>query len=445
MDAREAALLTLNTCQRQGGWSDGALKKQLAAGGLEGREAALATQLCFGVVQNEMLLDFYISKFSNIPLRRMESKVVQALRLGLYQMLFLSKIPQSAAVNCSVELTRTHCKNPRAPGMVNAILRSLQRNLNQLPTIPQNDLAEYFSILYSHPVWLVEALLPLLGSEGTAEFLQANNSQPPMTAMVNTTKATAQEATDLLAEQGVEVTPHPWLENCLILNKTGNLERLDAYGQGLFYVQDPASRLMALASGAAPGMRVLDMCAAPGGKSFAAAIQMDNQGEVISCDLHPHKKKLIQDGDDRLGLSIIKPMTADGKVRREEWVSAFDLVLVDAPCSGLGVIRKKPDIRYKDPKPLEDLPQVQQAILENAAGYVKAGGVLMYSTCTILPRENGEVVSAFLEKHPEFVREAFELPGAAGRVEAGEITLWPQVHQTDGFFICKLRKVGEAP
>ena len=445
MDAREAALLTLNTCQRQGGWSDGALKKQLAAGGLEGREAALATQLCFGVVQNEMLLDFYISKFSNIPLRRMESKVVQALRLGLYQMLFLSKIPQSAAVNCSVELTRTHCKNPRAPGMVNAILRSLQRNLNQLPTIPQNDLAEYFSILYSHPVWLVEELLPLLGSEGTAEFLQANNSQPPMTAMVNTTKAAAQEATELLAEQGVEVTPHPWLENCLILNKTGNLERLDAYGQGFFYVQDPASRLMALASGAAPGMRVLDMCAAPGGKSFAAAIQMDNQGEVISCDLHPHKKKLIQAGADRLGLSIIKPMTADGKVRREEWVSAFDLVLVDAPCSGLGVIRKKPDIRYKDPKPLEDLPQVQQAILENAAGYVKAGGVLMYSTCTILPRENGEIVSAFLEKHPEFVREAFELPGAAGQVEAGEITLWPQVHQTDGFFICKLRKVGEAP
>ena len=445
MDAREAALLTLNTCQRQGGWSDGALKKQLAAGGLEGREAALATQLCFGVVQNEMLLDFYISKFSNIPLRRMESKVIQALRLGLYQMLFLSKIPQSAAVNCSVELTRTHCKNPRAPGMVNAILRSLQRNLNQLPTIPQNDLAEYFSILYSHPVWLVEELLPLLGSEGTAEFLQANNSQPPMTAMVNTTKAAAQEATELLAEQGVEVTPHPWLENCLILNKTGNLERLDAYGKGFFYVQDPASRLMALASGAAPGMRVLDMCAAPGGKSFAAAIQMDNQGEVISCDLHPHKKKLIQAGADRLGLSIIKPMTADGKVRREEWVSAFDLVLVDAPCSGLGVIRKKPDIRYKDPKPLEDLPQVQQAILENAAGYVKPGGVLMYSTCTILPRENGEIVSAFLEKHPEFVREAFELPGAAGRVEAGEITLWPQVHQTDGFFICKLRKVGEAP
>ena len=445
MDAREAALLTLNTCQRQGGWSDGALKKQLAAGGLEGREAALATQLCFGVVQNQLLLDFYLSKFSNIPLRRMESKVVQALRLGLYQMLFLSRIPQSAAVNSSVELTRTHCKNPRAPGMVNAILRSLQRNLNQLPTIPQNDPAEYLSILYSHPVWRVEELRPLLGSEGTAEYLQANNSQPPITAMVNTTKATTHQVAQLLAEQGVEVTSHPWLEDCLILNKTGNLERLDAYQQGLFYVQDPASRLMALAAGAAPGMRVLDVCAAPGGKSFAAAIQMENQGEVISCDLHPHKKKLIQAGADRLGLSIIKPMTADGKVRREEWASAFDLVLVDAPCSGLGVIRKKPDIRYKDPEPLADLPQVQEAILENAAGYVKPGGVLMYSTCTILPRENGEIVAAFLAKHPEFVRETFTLPGPAGEVSEGEITLWPQIHQTDGFFICKLRKVGEAP
>ena len=146
---------------------------------------------------------------------------------------------------------------------------------------------------------------------------------------------------------------------------------------------------MALASGASRDMRVLDVCAAPGGKSFAAAIQMDNQGEVISCDLHPHKKKLIQAGADRLGISIIKPMTADGKVRREEWVSAFDLVLVDAPCSGLGVIRKKPDIRYKDPEPLADLPQVQQAILENAAGYVKRGGVLMYSTCTSCPGRTG--------------------------------------------------------
>ena len=186
MDAREVALLTLNACERQGGWSDGVLKKQIAAAGLDSRDAGLATQLCFGVIQNRILLDFYLSKFSNIPLRRLEGKVLQALRLGLYQMLFLTRIPHSAAVDQSVALTRTHCKNPRAPGMVNAILRNLERSLDRLPTIPEDDPAEYYATLYSHPVWLVRELLETLGSEGTAAFLQADNSQPPITAMVNT-------------------------------------------------------------------------------------------------------------------------------------------------------------------------------------------------------------------------------------------------------------------
>ena len=160
-----------------------------------------------------------------------------------------------------------------------------------------------------------------------------------------------------------------------------------------------------LASGAAAGMRVLDVCAAPGGKSFAAAIQMGDRGEVVSCDLHPHKKTLIHRGAERLGLSCVQALTADGKVRRTEWEEAFDLVLVDAPCSGLGVIRKKPDIRYKDPEPLAALPAVQSAILDNACAYVKPGGVLLYSTCTVLRRENQGVTGRFLAEHPEFVRE----------------------------------------
>ena len=232
MDAREAALLTLNTCERQGGWSDGALKKQLAAAGLDGRDAALATQLCFGVLQNKLLLDFYLGKFSNIPLKRMEGKVVQALRLGAYQMLFLTRIPHSAAVDRSVALTRAHCKNPRAPGMVNAILRSLERSLDQLPTIPQEDPAAYYGTLYSHPAWLVEELLDELGSEGAAAFLRANNSQPPMTAMVNTVRAGAEEVAASLEAQGVEVKPHPWLENCLILSRSGSVEELEAFQKG---------------------------------------------------------------------------------------------------------------------------------------------------------------------------------------------------------------------
>ena len=440
MDAREAAMLALNACQRQGGWSDGALKKQLAAAELSGRDAALATQLCFGVLQNQMLLDFYLSKFSNIPLKRMEGKVVQTLRLGAYQMLFLTRIPHSAAVNSAVTLVKTHCKNPRAAGMVNGILRSMERSLQNMPVIPQGDPVAYLSTLYSHPEWLVKEFILSLGEEETAQMLAADNSQPPTAVMVNTTRTTAEELKAMLEADHVEAEPHPWLENCLLLHRTGDLERLEAFQQGLFYVQDPASRLAVLAAGAKPGMKVLDCCAAPGGKSFAAAIAMENQGEIVSCDLHPHKKKLIQAGADRLGLTIISPKTADGKVFRPEWENAFDLVLVDAPCSGLGVIRKKPDIRYKDPAPLADLPAVQLDILRNAARYVRPGGTLMYSTCTLLYRENGEVVETFLAENKAYKAETFPLPGPIGPVQSGSVTLWPHRHGTDGFFISKMRR-----
>ena len=440
MDAREAAMLALNACQRQGGWSDGALKKQLSAAELSGRDAALATQLCFGVLQNQMLLDFYLSKFSNIPLKRMEGKVVQTLRLGAYQMLFLTRIPHSAAVNSAVALVKAHCKNPRAAGMVNGILRSMERSLQNMPVIPQGDPVAYLSTLYSHPEWLVKEFILSLGEEETAQLLAADNSQPPTAVMVNTTRTTAETLKAMLEADHVEAEPHPWLENCLLLSRTGDLERLEAFQQGLFYVQDPASRLSVMAAGAKPGMRVLDCCAAPGGKSFAAAIAMENQGEIVSCDLHPHKKKLIQAGADRLGLTIITPKTADGKVFRPEWESAFDLVLVDAPCSGLGVIRKKPDIRYKDPAPLADLPAVQLDILRNAARYVRPGGTLMYSTCTLLYRENGEVVETFLAENKAYKAEAFTLPGPVGLVQSGSVTLWSHRHGTDGFFISKMRR-----
>lgn len=440
MDAREAAMLALNACQRQGGWSDGALKKQLSAAELSGRDAALATQLCFGVLQNQMLLDFYLAKFSNIPLKRMEGKVVQTLRLGAYQMLFLTRIPHSAAVNSAVALVKAHCKNPRAAGMVNGILRSMERSLQNMPVIPQGDPVAYLSTLYSHPEWLVKEFILSLGEEETAQLLAADNSQPPTAVMVNTTRTTAEALKAMLEADHVEAEPHPWLENCLLLSRTGDLERLEAFQQGLFYVQDPASRLSVLAAGAKPGMRVLDCCAAPGGKSFAAAIAMENQGEIVSCDLHPHKKKLIQAGADRLGLTIITPKTADGKVFRPEWERAFDLVLVDAPCSGLGVIRKKPDIRYKDPAPLADLPAVQLDILRNAARYVRPGGTLMYSTCTLLYRENGEVVETFLAENKAYKAEAFTLPGPVGPVQSGSVTLWPHRHGTDGFFISKMRR-----
>lgn len=442
MSAREAALRTLVAMDHQKAWSDGHLKKTIQEEHLDRRDAALATRLCFGVLQNRMLLDHYLQQYSTMKLTKMESKVRNSLRLGLYQMLFLTKIPVSAAVSESVALTKKLCKNPRAGGMVNGILRNLARHLDALPTLDRSDPMAYLALLYSHPQWLVEAWGARLGEGELEDLLRFDNSEPPVTVQVNTCRFQTQKVAETLRREGMGVTPHPWLADCLLLTATGDLTRSEGWQLGMFYPQDPAARLAVLAAGLSPGDRVLDACAAPGGKSFAAAMAMGDQGEIRACDLHPHKKALIQAGAERLGLQSITAQVADGRKPRKGWGEAFDAVLADVPCSGLGVLRKKPEIRYKDPKELEDLPQIQGEILANVAGYVRPGGVLLYSTCTLRREENEGVVQAFLAGHREFHREAFRLPGPLGLVEAGECTLWPQRLETDGFFLARLRKEG---
>ena len=438
--AREIALLALSACERQGAWSDGFLKKTLREAGLDNRDAALATRLCFGVLQNRLLLDFYIGKFSTTRPEKMEIKVRNALRLGVYQMAFMTKIPHNAAVNESVELTKKHCKNPRAAGMVNGVLRNVSRNIDRLPVIESGSREEYLSIRYSHPLWLVREFTALLGSEEAEALLEADNGQPPITAQINTCRATMEQTLERLAEAGVEAQPHPWLPDCLVLSGTGNLEHLTAFREGLFYIQDPAARLAVEVADPKPGMKVLDACAAPGGKTFAAAIRMGGEGEIQSCDIHAHKEKLIQAGAERLGFTCIKTAVMDGKKHRPAFENAFDVVIADVPCSGLGIIRKKPDIRYKDPEPLAGLPEVQSAILDNVATYVKPGGVLLYATCTLLERENSDVVRDFLDRNKDFTLEKFQLPEPLGRADNGMFTFWPQRHGTDGFFIAKLRR-----
>lgn len=437
--AREVAMLTLAACERQGAWSDGHLKKAIRQAELDRRDAALASRLCFGVLQNRLLLDHYIQAFSKVKLEKLELKVLCTLRIALYQLLFLDKIPESAAVNEAVIMAKKHSRNPRSGGLVNAILRALLREKENLPPVQGRDEVERLSIQYSHPRWLAEMFAQELGSTELEALLQADNEQPPTTAQVNLLRGAQAETAAILEQESVTVEPHPWLENCLTLSATGDLERLTAYQNGLIYIQDTASRLAVKASGVKPWDRVLDVCAAPGGKSFAAAIQMENQGSVTSCDIHPHKIGLIEAGRDRLGLSCITAKEQNAKTHVQEWEEAFDVVLTDVPCSGLGIIRKKPDIRFKDPKPLAGLPKIQREILDNASTYVKPGGVLLYSTCTLLRRENQDVVCAFLQDHPDFSLEGFTLPGPVGRCE-GMITLWPHRHGTDGFFFAKLRR-----
>ena len=435
--AREVALQVLEACSSQAAWSDGYLKRVLRQVGLDRRDAALATRLCFGVLQSQMLLDWHLAHFSRLPLGKLESQVLWILRLAVYQLLYLDKIPPSAAVNEAVNQARAHSRNPRTAGMVNGILRAMLRAM-PLPAAEGVDDLDTLSIQTSHPRWLVEAFAQRLGIEEAKALLETDNAGAPTTVQVNRARITPEALCRRLEEEGAHVQIHPWMPGCLTLEGSGNLEVLESFRQGLFYVQDVGARMAVLAAAPEPGQRLLDCCAAPGGKSFGAALEMENRGEVVCCDIHPHKIQLLAAGRSRLGLDCLRPMVQDAAQTRQDWLGNFDRVIADVPCSGLGIIRKKPDIRYKPPGPLAELPEIQWRILSCVSGYLKPGGVLVYSTCTLLQRENEDVVARFLSEHREFALEPFELPHL-GRQE-GMVTLWPHIHGTDGFFIARLRK-----
>lgn len=439
-NARDTALEVLLSITHANAWSDGSLKRTIAKNGLDSRDAALCSRIAYGVIQNRMYLDYYISLWCTQRAERLEPLIVNILRIGAYQILFMDKIPHRAAVNEAVEMTKRHGR-PKAAGMVNAVLRKFVTNWLDMPELPRGSTADYLSLRYSHPKWLVTRLIDILGAEEAEEYLRCNNAIVSTTIQTNPLKTTPEALEKELRSVGAEVSPHPWLKGCFEVSGTGDLEGLSAFREGLFTVQDAAARLVSIVAAPEKTARVLDMCAAPGGKSFALAMDMEDKGDILSCDVHPHKLKLVEKGAARLGLTSVRTALADGRERHEAWVGQADLVVADVPCSGLGIIRKKPDIRYKNPKELARLPQEQQAILENAASYVAAGGTLLYSTCTVLPEENEAVVQRFLERHSEFCLSPFELPAPIGRC-SGEITLWPQRWGTDGFYICRLTKKG---
>ena len=395
---------------------------------MDPREAGLASYLCYGVLQNRLCLDFRLKPFVK---GKLQPAVREILYLALYQITMMDKIPASAAVNEAVELTKKYA-NPQAARLVNGVLRSVLRAM-PLPE-PQE-----LWVRYSHPAELVSLLEGELG-EKTEALLRSHNAVTPTVLQVNTLKTGTAELMASLEERGVRCKKHPWMENCLSVEGTGNIDRLPQFREGLFYVQDVAAKLAVEAAGLEPGMEVLDCCAAPGGKSFAAAIAMKNQGALTSCDIHSHKLQLIEKGAQRLGISMLSTRLQDGSKTVEEWIGRMDAVIADVPCSGLGTIRKKPDIRYKDLKQTELLPAIQGKILDNQAKYVKVGGVLLFSTCTILRRENQEVAEGFLKRHPEFVPETVVFPQGSGIPQGAMTTLLPCDHDTDGFFICKFRR-----
>ena len=434
MGARETALCALIACRKEGAWSNGVLKEYIQRDRLDPRDAGLATRLCYGVIQNRNKLDFYLKQLLTGKLSQLHPVVRDILHLGLYQIYTLDKIPDSAAVNEAVTLTKKYSKNPKAASLVNGVLRNAVRTKGTL----QEPVS--YADKYSHPEELISLLKKNLPKGRLEGMLIANNTAPQTVVQVNLLKTTAAKLVEILEKEGISAQPHSWMENCLTLDRTGNLELLDAFRQGLFYVQDPASKLSVHCAGLTPGMRVLDCCAAPGGKSFAAAIAMEGTGSITSCDVHEHKTHLIAAGAARLELDNIRTMQRDATQLMPEWVDKMDAVICDVPCSGLGIIRKKPDIRYKNLADIHQLPELQSRILENQAAYVRPGGVLLYSTCTVLKQENEDVVTAFLAQHPDFYPEALELPSVFPKNETGMLTLIPGEFDTDGFFICRLRR-----
>jgi len=434
---RAAALHALHALEKEKTWSEQAVKKEIAEKGLERRDAALLTSLVYGVLQNRRLLDFYIVQVSGKGMNRFAPVVRDLLRLSFYQALFLERVPNHAVVDEAVALAKRRA-NPQAAGLVNAVLRKLFTTRDAL-TPPDASTPSGLAVATSHPDWFVQKMVDCLGLAKAGEFLLSHNRPAPLCARVNTLLADDESVLAELAAAGVEAEAFAGVPHCLVLKKTGDVAALPAWRAGKIQIQDPASQIAVAALGPRPGEHVLDLCSAPGGKAILAAQWMDNKGVVRAFDLYPHRVELILKNAVRMNALILSAETGDGTVLNPALVGSADRVLCDVPCSGMGVIRKKPEIRYKTWEEIQDLPVLQGKILKNAASYLKIHGEMIYSTCSVLTEENEEVVEAFLAENDGYSLCPFDAP-LLGRAEKGMATLWPHVHGTDGFFIARIRR-----
>ncbi len=430
MTARESALRALHSIDTQGAYINVALKQALSVDGMSQPDKGLVTEIIYGVVSNKTAIDYIISQFSKVKLKKMSPWVLAILRMGVFQIFYMDKIPHSAACNEAVKLAKKYSHGAGA-GFVNGVLRSVSRECDSFK-FPQtgNPVAD-LSIEYSYPEWMTEKLVDEYGAEKCAALYAESRKAHGVCIRVNTLKTTKAELITILADEGVECENIEGMDNALVIHGKFNAEASQPYRDGLFSLQNISSQMAVEALAPQKDDFVIDMCAAPGGKSCAAAERMGNEGKVLSFDVFDHKIKLIQNAAKRLGISIIDARVGDSTVPCEELLGKADRVLADVPCSGLGVIHKKPDIKWsRKESDIAELCEIQAKILEVAASYVKDSGVLVYSTCTILPEENRLQIQEFLKHHNEFekISEQQILTGALGE---------------SGFYICKMVKRNE--
>lgn len=433
--ARQTAFSILLKIEKDKAYSNIALDSAVRELSLDSTDCAFISRLVYGVTERKITLDYVISQFLNQPIKKLKAEVLVILRLGTYQILYMDKIPDSAAVNESVSLAKNN-KSSYASGVVNAVLRKVSLEKENVFKSLSGD--ERLSILYSAPIDLVRFLMHHYNEENAEEILKSALNKKEITIRVNTLKTTQNELIEILEKENIS-TEKTSLKDALIINTKGAVYELDAYKKGLFYVEDVSSQICVKELGLKENYKLIDICSAPGGKSFTASQYMNNTGEIYSCDIHEHRVELIKSGAKRLGIENIIPTVNDATIFNEDFINA-DCVLCDVPCSGLGIIGKKPEIKYKSLDEIKELIPIQKEILSTASKYVKKGGTLVYSTCSINPNENRKICDWFLKENEDFYSVKVS-PETERCIDEGDyLTLLPHINNCDGFFIAKFIK-----
>ncbi|RLQ92714.1 16S rRNA (cytosine(967)-C(5))-methyltransferase RsmB [Planomicrobium sp. Y74] len=435
-NVRDAAFSILWAVQNKQAYSNLLLHQTIESYGISAKNRGLLTEITYGTLQHQMTLDYYLEPYLK---GKVEPWVKTLLRMSLYQIVYLDRIPSHAVVHEAVEIAKRRGHGGVA-SLVNGVLRSVQRSgVRSFNAIA--DPIEKISIETSHPAWMIKRWSEQFGLEKTREMALENNKIPSQTVRVNTVRATVDEAIEMLESEGLEAVPSKIIPECLVVTG-GQPARTATFEKGFITIQDESSMLPSYALQLEPGMKVLDMCAAPGGKSTHIAEKLNNKGSLYSMDLHPHKVKLIKESAERLGHTVIETEVGDGKKSVERFgTEQFDRVLVDAPCSGLGVIKRKPDIKYtKKEEDFSRLQEIQIELLDQAAQLLKPDGILVYSTCTVDNMENRGTAERFLKGHPDMEKIQVSLPEALGIKHSGFVQVFPQDFGSDGFFIAAFRK-----
>ncbi|HBA88967.1 MAG TPA: 16S rRNA (cytosine(967)-C(5))-methyltransferase RsmB [Geobacter sp.] len=442
---RRAAFEILLRIEKEKSFADILLDHELSKEIIKGADRGLLTELVYGVLRRQGTLDHIMGQFSKQRPEKLELVVRLLLRLGIYQSFFLDRVPVSAAVNETVNLAKELA--PRASGFINAVLRSADRGRDgiEYPDRSENPVG-YLAARYSHPAWLTAQWCEQLGVDAAEELAAAMSEPPPFTVRTNTLRVSREELMARLEKEGVTCSRTAWSPDGVRLNQSGQITKLASFRDGLFTVQDESSQMAPVFLAPEKGERVLDACAAPGGKSTQMAQLMGDSGEIFACDVNHKKLRMIKETCDRLGIESVRTFTMDATVPSNAIKeTTFHRILVDAPCSGLGVIRRHPEGKWtKSAADLAQLAATQKAILENLCGYLETGGTLLYATCSTSPQENEEVVDAFLERHPEFVLEDLRplFPCFAPLfTERGFFRSWPHRDGMDGFFSARLKKI----